>query len=471
MLTKARDSGSIVALVLVLGLTSCETAQTDITPDEARTIAKEAYIYGYPMVDSYRIMYSYFVDPGSSEFKAPWNEIRNIPRVFTPEDVAVQTPNSDTPYSFLGLDLRAEAFVLTVPPIEEDRYFSVQLIDLYTHNFGYIGSRATGNGGGSFLIAGPAWEGEAPSGVTRVIRSETDLVVAVYRTQLFDSEDLDNVRRVQAGYQAQPLSALLGQPAPDPAPPIDFMIPPTREELRAGTPELFRLLNFLLGFGPPHASEEELMAKLARIGIGAGGTFDIETFAPELGQAIEDGIADAWADDFAGVAQRVEAGEVTSGDLFGSREALDNNYLYRMVGAALGIWGNSIQEAMYPAYAVDADGDNLDGVNRYTLRFAPGDLPPVNAFWSLTMYEMPASLLVANPIDRYLLNSPMLPQFNRDGDGGITFFFQNESPGTDMEGNWLPAPKGPWTAYMRLYWPKAEALDGTWMPPSIMRVQ
>ena len=213
------------------------------------------------------------------------------------------------------------------------------------------------------------------------------------------------------------------------------------------------------------------MAKLARIGIGAGATFDIETFAPELGQAIEDGIADAWADDFAGVAQRVEAGEVTSGDLFGTREALDNNYLYRMVGAALGIWGNSIQEAMYPAYAVDADGDNLDGVNRYTLRFAPGDLPPVNAFWSLTMYEMPASLLVANPIDRYLLNSPMLPQFNRDADGGITIFIQNESPGAHMEANWLPAPEGPMLVFMRLYWPKAEALDGTWMPPSIMKVQ
>lgn len=460
-----------VALALVLGLAACETALTNIRPDEARAIAKEAYIYGYPMVDGYRIMYSYFVDRGSSEFKAPWNEIRNVPRVFTPEDVAVQTPNSDTPYSFIGLDLRAEPYVLTVPPIEEDRYFSVQLIDLYTHNFDYIGSRTTGNDGGSFLIAGPEWGGEAPSGVTRVIRSETELLLAVYRTQLFDSGDLENVLGVQAGYRAQPLSAFLGQRAPDPAPTIDFMVPPTSEELRAGTPELFRLLNFLLEFGPTHPSEEELMARFARIGIGAGATFDVETVAPELEQAIEDGIADAWADDFAGLAQRVETGEVTSGDVFGSREALDNNYLYRMGGAVFGIWGNSIQEAMYPVYAVDADGDDLEGVNRYTLRFPPGDLPPVNAFWSLTMYELPASLLVANPIDRYLLNSPMLPQFNRDADGGITIFIQSESPGADMEANWLPAPEGPMIVIMRLYWPAVEALDGTWTPPSIMKMQ
>src|SRR5271170_369887 len=127
-------------------------AQTSVTPAEARAITKEAYIYGFPMVDSYRIQYGYFVDRQDPEFKAPWNQIRNIPNVYTPADTAIQTPNSDTPYSFLGMDLRAEPIVLTVPPIEKDRYFSIQLIDLYTFNFDYIGSRATGNDGGSFLI-------------------------------------------------------------------------------------------------------------------------------------------------------------------------------------------------------------------------------------------------------------------------------------------------------------------------------
>jgi len=156
-------------------------AQTGVSPADARAIAKEAYIYGFPMVDSYRIQYDYFVNRDSPEFKAPWNQLRNIPRVFTPDDKAIQTPNSDTPYSFAGLDLRAEPIVLTVPAIEKQRYFSIQLIDLYTFNFAYIGTRTTGNGGGSFLLAGPGWKGETPKGVKKVIRSETELALAVSR--------------------------------------------------------------------------------------------------------------------------------------------------------------------------------------------------------------------------------------------------------------------------------------------------
>ena len=206
------------------------------TTNEARSIAKEAYIYGFPMVDSYRIRHAYFVDQKNPEYKAPWNQIRNIPRVFTPDDKAVQTPNSDTPYSMIGLDLRAEPIVLTVPPIEKERYFSIQLVDLYTFNFDYIGSRTTGNGGGSFLIAGPDWKGETPKGVKKVIRSETELVLAIYRTQLFNPGDLDNVKKIQAGYKAQPLSAFLGQPAPKAAPAIDFIKPLTPERRRRPRP-------------------------------------------------------------------------------------------------------------------------------------------------------------------------------------------------------------------------------------------
>jgi hypothetical protein len=160
-----------------------EASITNVTPAEVRAIAKEAYIYDSPMVDGYRIQYAYFVDSKNPEFKAPWNQIRSLARVFTPDDKAVQSPNSDTPYSTLGLDLRAEPIVLTVAPVEKSRYFSIQLIDLYTHNFDYIGSRATGNEGGSFLIAGLNWQGETPKGVKKVIRAETELALAVYRTR------------------------------------------------------------------------------------------------------------------------------------------------------------------------------------------------------------------------------------------------------------------------------------------------
>jgi len=444
-------------------------AQTSVTPSEARAIAKEAYIYGNPLADSYRILYGSFVDRKNPEFKAPWNQIKNLSRVYTPDDREVQTPNSDTPYSWLGLDLRAEPYVLTVPPIEKKRYYSIQLIDLYAHNFGYIGSRTTGNDGGSFLIAGPNWKGSVPKGITKVIRSETELVIAVYRTQLFNPGDIENVKAIQARYKVQPLSAFLGRPAPKAAPAINFIKPLTREELTK-SPKIFQQLNFVLQFCPTEPSEQALMERFAKLDIGAGKTFDWDKFSPEIQAAIGQGIADAWAD-FAKLKKRAETGEVGSGDVFGTREHLKNNYLYRMAGAVLGIWGNSAEEAIYPTYMVDVDGQKLDGAHRYTLRFAPGQLPPVNSFWSLTMYELPESLLVANPINRYLLNSPMLPDFVRDADGGITLYIQHDSPGKAREPNWLPAPKGPCSVVMRLYWPKPEALDGTWKLPPLKRVQ
>ena len=459
----------MIAFAKVNEPTRASSSADDVTPAEARGIAKEAYVYGFPLVDNYRIQYGYFVDHQNPEFKAPWNQIHNTPRVYTPADTAIQTPNSDTPYSFVGMDLRAEPMVLTVPVIDKSRYFSVQLIDAYTFNFDYIGSRATGNDGGSFLVAGPNWKGETPKGVKKVFRSETEFVFAVYRTQLFKPDDIDNVKKVQAGYKAQTLSAFLGAPAPKAAPAIDFMKPLAPAEEKT-SPEFFNVLNFVLQFTPTNPSETELMARFAKIGVGAGKTFDASKLSPEIKTAIEQGMADAWAD-FGELQKQFAAGKVTSGDVFGTRAFLKNNYLYRMAAAVLGIYGNSKLEAMYPMYLVDEAKQTMSGANRYTIRFAPDQLPPVNAFWSLTMYEMPQSLLVANPINRYLLNSPMLPQFKRDADGGLTLIIQNESPGKDKEANWLPAPKGPFVMAMRLYWPKVEATEGKWTAPQLQKVQ
>src|SRR5215471_6285477 len=363
------------------------TAQDAVSPAGARAIAKEAYIFGFPMVEGYRIQYAYFVDRNNPEFKAPWNQIRNVPRVFTPDDKVVQIPNSDTLYSTLGLDLRAEPMVITVPPIEKSRYFSVQLIDLYTFNFGYIGSRTTGNDGGSFLVAGPGWKGAQPPGVKRVFRCETEFALAGFRTQLFNPRDLDNVKKVQADYKAQPLSQFLGRPVP-PAAAIDFIKPLTSDEERT-LPEFFNILNVVLEFCPTHPSERELMTRFAKLNIGAGKNFDVTKLSPEVKKAVEDGMADAWQA-FAEAKKQVDTGTVTAGDFLGTRENLESNYMYRMLAAVLIIYGNSKEEAMYPVYTVDETGQKLDAAqNRYTLRFAQGQLPPVNAFWSLTMYELP----------------------------------------------------------------------------------
>src|SRR5262249_27505446 len=309
------------------------------TPDQARAIAKEAYIYGFPIVDNYRVMYSYFVNKDDPEYKGGWNEIHSSARVYTPEDKAIQTPNSDTPYSALGADLRAEPLVLTVPPIEQDRYYSLQFVDLYTYNMAYVGSRTTGNGGGKYLLAGPNWKGTKPDGVNDVIRSDTDLALVLYRTQLIGPSDIDQVKKIQAGYQVQPLSAYLNQPGPPPALQIDF-VPSLSRHQQMTSPQFFEILEFALRFAPELPTEKDLRARFATIGIGPDGDFDAEKLSPEMRTAIEGGMADAWAELDKLKKDKIDTGEVGSARFFGTAEDLKGNYLYRMAGAVLGIYGN-----------------------------------------------------------------------------------------------------------------------------------
>jgi hypothetical protein len=438
---------------------------------ELRAIAKEAYLYGFPIVDSYRIQYTYFVDQGNPEYKGAWNTVHNTARVYTPNDKAVQTPNSDTPYSFIGADLRAEPIVISVPEVPKGRYYSLQFIDWYTFNFGYVGSRATGNDAGNYLLAGPKWTGDTPKNVKSVLRSETDFDVVAFRTQLFNPADIENVRKIQAGYKVQPLSKFLGKPAPPSAPPVDFMKPVSADEEKTSL-KFYDLLNFVMRYCSIDPSEKDLMARLAKLGIGPDPNFVFNSgnLTPQVKQALQDGMADAWKAFNDYKAAEIDAGKLTSAQVFGTRVFLQNNYMNRMIAAVLGIYGNSQDEAFYPLYFNDSAGQKLTGANRYTLHFSPGQFPPVNAFWSLTMYELPQSLLVANPLNRYLINSPMLPHLKKDADGGFTLYIQHDSPGKEKEPNWLPAPSGPFLLTLRLYWPKPEALSGVWKAPPVQRV-
>lgn len=457
--------------LLFISISSGGDVQAAISPEQAREIAKEAYIYGNPMVDNYRIQYAYFVDTQSPEYKTSWNQIFNMARVFTSDDKAIQTANSDTPYSFVGMDLRTEPLILTLPPIEKNRYFSLQFIDWYTHNFAYAGSRTTGNDGSVLLVAGPDWQGETPKGVAKMMRSETQFVFLAYRTQLFNPADIDNVKAVQAGYKVQTLSAYMGKPTPKAASKINWMPPLSAVEQKTSL-EFFNILNFVLEFTPTVPSEKALMARFAKIGVGGGKRINFESLSPEMKQAFADGIIDGWKALDNLEKTDIASGKVTTADLFGTREVLKNNYLYRFAGAVLGIYGNSKDDAIYPLYREDADGQPLDASKHdYTLRFEPGQYPPVNAFWSVTMYNLPESLMVTNPINRYLINSPMLPELKKDADGGLTIYVQKDSPGKDKEANWLPAPDGPFWIPMRIYWPKIEALDGTWKAPPLNKVQ
>jgi len=441
-------------------------AQKTLAPSEARQIAAEAYIYALPMVMNYGTVYEYAIDKTSGQYKAPFNQIFNEARVFTPKDTAIVTPNSDTPYSFLNMDLRAEPIVLCVPAVEKGRYYAVQLVDMYTFNYGYIGSRTTGNAAGCYLVVGPGWKGETPAGIKKVFRSGSDFSLAGYRTQLFNPADIDNVKKIQAGYKVQTLSQFLNRPAPPPAPEISW--PKIDKKMAEADP--FTYLSFILPFCPPvgaAAVEKPLRARFAKIGIEPGKPFAPD---PRLRGELELGIKDG--------AEKIEQNRgsfgkgvsgwrlATSG--FGDRAAYKGSWLMRAVVAAAGIYANSPAEAVYPILLTDSQGNKPDGSkSRYTLTFAKGQLPPVNAFWSVTMYDGKTQLLIENPIHRYLVNSPMLPDLKKNADGSLTLYIQKDSPGADKESNWLPAPDGPIYLVMRLYWPKPVALNGTWKPPAV----
>mgnify|MGYP001791497831 FL=1 len=450
-----------------------------LTPQEARLIAKDAFIYAYPMVDSYRIIFAYFLWLNNPEYKGPLNELLGEARLFTPSDTAIQTPNADTPYCVVGADIRAEPLVLTVPVIDPQRYYSIQLIDAYTHNFEYVGTRTTGNGGGKYLLAGPDWMGQTPAGITAVIRSETNLALALYRTQLFNSDDLEKVEDIiENGYKVQPLSKFTNTDPPAEMRAVKYPIPVRLNEGETSL-RIFRLLNFLLTtFCSIQESEATLMARFAKLNIGPGLTFDSAELSGVLKRAVKQGIKDGWDAYLDLNKNKLTTGEVTAADLFGTREYLTetgNIYLYRMAGAILGIWGNSIEEAMYPSYYNDADGNELNasGDVCYTLRFEPGGLPPADAFWSATMYNLPEQLLVKNELERYLINSTMLDnnELVLDEDEGLTLYIQSAQPTEEKKRkNWLPAPDKGFFISLRLYLPQQEAINGTWQQPPLKRV-
>lgn len=441
---------------------------------ETKAIAEEGFIYGLPLVMNYAVMYEFCVDKDSGQYKGPFNQIKNEARVFTYKDTAVVTPNSDTPYSMLWMDLRAEPIVITVPAVPRERYYSVQLADGNLYNYGYIGSRSTGTEPGDYLVAGPDWKGVTPDGIKQVFHSTTPFSLAVFRTQLFQADDMPNVVAVQAGYNAQPLSAFMNQPAPPAAPEIEFL-PASSQGVKAN---FYEYLDFALNFIPESPEDKEIRARLASIGIGPGKTFDFKDLTlehkAEILLAMKEG--EAKIEKYLATAlKNVNGWKLVSP--FGDQEFYKGDWMLRAAAAKAGIYGNDAIEACYPMTRVDADGETLDGSqHNYTLTFPAGELPPVNAFWSVTMYDGKSQLLIENPINRYLINSPMLPDMKKNEDGSLTLYIQKESPGPELESNWLPAPNDTIYLVMRLYWPKTEAPsvlpagEGSWNPPGVQRV-
>ncbi|PBJ18277.1 hypothetical protein BSF44_51850 [Pseudomonas sp. ACN8] len=470
--TLPRTFGCAMVLLASLGFTHAQAA--DITPAETKAIAEEGYIYGLPIVMNYATLYEYAVDKSSSQYKAPFNHIYNMHKVFSYKDTAIVSPNSDTPYSLMFMDLRSEPVVLSVPTVEKPRYYSVQLIDNNTNNFGYIGSRTTGSEAGDYLVVGPDWKGATPPGIKKVFHSQTQLLFAIFRTQLFNPADMPNVEKIQSGYAAQPLSAYLKQPTPPAAPAIDF---PKFDKALAKT-DFFKYLGFALQFAPATPDEVAIRAKLARMGIGAGKDFNFQALSAEQKAAVVEGMQAGHAkvqDAVNHLGTQVNGWNIVSSG--GDAAFYNGDWLKRAAIAQAGIYANDAEEATYPMAKILSDGTPLDGSkHNYTLTFPAGQLPPVNAFWSVTMYDGKSQLLIKNPVNRYLINSPMLPDMKKNADGSLTLYIQKDSPGADKESNWLPAPNDLIYMVMRLYWPKTENPSvlppgkGTWSPPAIVKI-
>ena len=463
-----------VAFIVVVGATiGCTQPSDSISPEEVKAIAEEAYIFAYPQVLSYRAHYLGGIDTESPFYRAPYNQIVHDARPADPARHDVVTINADTPYSNFGLDLRTEPVVVSVPAVP-DRYYVMQFVDFYTHNFAYIGTRATGNKAGNYLFVSPKWSGEVPEGsFDQVFHCETGTATAVVRTQLMGEADLSNVAAVQQGYKVIPMSVFLGE-QPKPALPLDDW--PVWDQQKAESIGFIEYLNFILALAEPiHPQDRPAMERFAKIGIGPGRPFDAATLDPAICQAIEDGIEAA----IQKIIHKAEnLGEQVNGwnmiDAFGSREFFQQDWLLRAAGAMAAIFANDKVEAFYPQVYIDAEGNTLDGsAGNYVLRFEAGELPPARYFWSVTMYDKSydgnAGYLVENPIDRYLINSTTEGLVYGE-DGSLAIIIQHERPEGDAATNWLPAPAASFYLTMRIYGPEERVLSGEWAPPPVKKV-
>jgi hypothetical protein len=462
------------ALALVLGfvvspvLSLAAQAQNAITEQDAQSIALDAYVYFYPLVtmDVTRKQLTN-VEPGKG-LGAPMNTFFNAPTFPSAAKKQVVRPNFDTLYSISTLDLTKEPMVVSVPDTG-GRYYLLPMLDMWSDVFASPGWRTTGTQAANFLITPKGWNGAIPAGLTQ-IEAPTPYVWILGRTETDGPSDYDAVHKIQAGYKVKPLSEWGMSPKPievklDPS--IDMITPPKTQVDSMSADKYFTYAAELLKLHPPHPTDQPIIAQMKRIGIEPGKSFDMSKVDPVTRKALEDAPATGqklmeWKiPTIARVANHWSMNTDTMG-VYG------NYYLKRAMVAQLLLGANLPEDAIYPLNLADENGAPLDGANRYTIHFDRGATPPVNAFWSLTLYDRDG-FQVANSLNRFAVSSWMPFKYNPDG--SLDLYFQNESPGADKEVNWLPAPKGPFNLTMRLYSPKSEALTGRWNPPSIIKMQ
>jgi hypothetical protein len=467
-------SAIALALCLLIGLmltpaAMALSASPAITEEAARAIAADAYVYFYPLVtmDVTRKQLTNKV-PGPGVFGGPMNMFINVP-AFPPADFKeVVRPNFDTLYSSAYLDLTKEPMVVSVADTG-GRYYLLPMLDMWTDVFASPGWRTTGTKAANFLVTPPGWSGAVPEGFTR-ISAPTPYVWIIGRTKTDGPADYDAVHKIQAGYMVTPLSRWGKAPEPVTVtidPNVDMKTPPKAQVDTMPAAKYFTYAAELLKLHPPHITDEPIIAQMQRIGIEPGKSFDFDKLDPLVKKALESAPEAAqqlmqWK---IPTLARLANGWSMNTDTMG---VYGNYYLKRAIVAQVGLGANLPEDAIYPLNLFDDTGKPLDGANKYMIHFDQRATPPVNAFWSITLYDN-EGFQVANVLNRFAVSSYM--PFKTNADGALDLYFQNESPGKDKEANWLPAPKGAFNLTMRLYGPKSEALTGKWNPPPIAKIQ
>jgi hypothetical protein len=458
---------AITATMLPLG-TFVAHAQLDpaLKPDEAGALAQDAWVFGMPLVYIEKQIDALTHVTKSEGPLAPINQFAHYREFPDASNKSVVGFNVDTLYSLGQLDLTNGPMVLSIPEMG-NRFWLMQLIDAWNNVPHAPGSRTVGGKGGNFALIGPGWKGTLPAGLTE-LRIPTNLVLIGGRTYTANKDDYAAVHALQDQYKLVPLSEWgKAYTVPDNVPlkpGVDAKTPVTTQVLAMSPEDYFNRLNALLVANPPEPADPATMQRIAKLGIAPGASFSMAAFSPEVRKAIEEGVS-------AGQKQMREAKrgkDVNGWDITLDMGRYGTNYPYRASWTFFGVGGNLAEDAVYPLASKDADGKALNATNKYVLRFAKTEIPPVNAFWSLTMYDA-ESYLVPNPINRYALG-------DRSGmkvaeDGSLTIYIQTEMPEADKQANWLPAPKeGDFKLALRLYAPKKEVADGTWTPPRVKRV-
>jgi hypothetical protein len=470
-----------LTLSLCLGAATAPAAlaQGAITQEEAHAIAVDAYVYFYPLMSmDITRKQSTNVEPGKESLKGPMNVLANAAE-YPPADFrAVVRPNFDTLYSSAWLDLSKEPVVVSVPDTD-GRYYLLPMLDMWTDVFASPGWRTTGTKAGTFLITAPGWrpdlrerfaeEFRLPKDTQR-IEAPTPYVWVIGRTKTDGPADYAAVHKIQAGYKVSLLSDFGKTSKPvevkiDPS--VDMKTPPKVQVDTMSAGVYFANAAELLKLQPPHVTDEPIIAQMKKIGIEPGKSFDIGKLDPVIQRALETAPQDgqklmAWK---VPTLARLSNGWSMNTDTMG---VYGNYYLKRAIVAQLGLGANVPEDAIYPINLGDESGKPLDGASKYTITFEKGAAPPVNAFWSITLYDADG-FQVGNSLDRFAVSSWM--PFKYNADGSLDLYVQNENPGKDKEANWLPAPKAPFNLLMRMYAPKSEALTGKWNPPPITKAQ